>query len=399
MAFSSNSALCPEKRMLLCCARSRMRPSDIQLIRELAALPLDWDYLFSQAGENSVVPLLYRHLSREVADVVAPAPMARLKGLACSSAMHSLLLTAEMVRISRIFQGEGVQVIPYKGPVLAAQIYGDIAMRDYEDLDIILRQEDMPKAHSLLMALGFQPRFPWDFSTTAAASRVPGEYSYSDLQRSLLIELHTERTLRHLPVPLPIGEMGQRLHAVELSGHLIQAFSPEDTLVLLCVHGTKDFWARISWITDVAEFIASQTSLKWREVFQLTDRLRARRMLHLGLILADRVLGASLPKEILIRIREDPTAARVASEIEGRLLAGDGCRPTLFGNLLYRRRMVRGTLAGWRYALCLATAPAEEDWRMARLPRPLAPLYAALRPLRLLRKYGVISRRSTRPSS
>ena len=50
--------------------------------------------------------------------------------------------------------------------------------------------------------------------------------------------------------------------------------------------------------------------------------------------------------------------------------------------------MVDGPPAGWRYSIRLAVAPAEEDWQMVRLPRLLAPLYVALRPLGLLRKYG-----------
>jgi hypothetical protein len=59
--------------------------------------------------------------------------------------------------------------------------------------------------------------------------------------------------------------------------------------------------------------------------------------------------------------------------------------------------MVQGMLAGWRYSLRLATVPAEEDWEMVQLPGPLAPLYLALRPLRLLHKYGWARRRQDAP--
>ena len=55
----------------------------------------------------------------------------------------------------------------------------------------------------------------------------------------------------------------------------------------------------------------------------------------------------------------------------------------------FRRRMLEGVLIGWKYSLRLATVPSEEDGAMMRLPRPLAPLYIALRPFRLLRKYGL----------
>jgi hypothetical protein len=46
----------------------------------------------------------------------------------------------------------------------------------------------------------------------------------------------------------------------------------------------------------------------------------------------------------------------------------------------------------------LAVIPAEEDWQMVQLPAPLAPLYLALRPLRLLHKYGLARRRQNASS-
>ena len=61
--------------------------------------------------------------------------------------------------------------------------------------------------------------------------------------------------------------------------------------------------------------------------------------------------------------------------------------------------MLFGFFAGWRYVVRLAVIPAEEDWAMMRLPRALAPLYIALRPLRLLRKYGAANREAAKPTA
>ena len=69
------------------------------------------------------------------------------------------------------------------------------------------------------------------------------------------------------------------------------------------------------------------------------------------------------------------------------------------GRFRFRRRMLAGKLVGWRYAMRLAVVPSEDDWQMMRLPRALAPLYIALRPLRLLQKYGWLGRRAAKPLS
>jgi len=87
-------------------------------------------------------------------------------------------------------------------------------------------------------------------------------------------------------------------------------------------------------------------------------------------------------------VRNDRTAVSLASEVQHRLLSRAWPRLDAAGRFRFRRRMLPGTLSGWRYSIRLAVVPAEEDWLMVRLPRALAPLYVALRPLRLLRKYG-----------
>src|SRR5271155_5280229 len=45
MTLSSSDLACPEKRLLVCCARTRAEPRMAQEIRQLAAGPLDWDFL------------------------------------------------------------------------------------------------------------------------------------------------------------------------------------------------------------------------------------------------------------------------------------------------------------------------------------------------------------------
>jgi hypothetical protein len=117
--------------------------------------------------------------------------------------------------------------------------------------------------------------------------------------------------------------------------------------------------------------------------------LRATRMLDVGLSLAIRLFDLQLPSEILSRVRADSVADFVASQAERRLLARERSELGGAGRFSFRRHMLEGTLAGWRYSLRLATVPSEDDWSVMRLPSLLAPLYVALRPLRLLRKYGV----------
>jgi hypothetical protein len=122
-------------------------------------------------------------------------------------------------------------------------------------------------------------------------------------------------------------------------------------------------------------------------------------MLHLGLALAMRFFDLPLPIEILQRVEADEIAAVLASEVELRMFQADAASFGAAARFRFRRRMLEGILDGWRYSARLTVSPAEEDWEIVRLPRPLAPLYIALRPLRLLLKYGTSDARPPRPSA
>src|SRR6185437_8574060 len=204
----------------------------------------------------------------------------------------------------------------------------------------------------------------------------------------ILVELHTERTFRHFPVAPRWDEFALRLASVSLSGHQVPTFCAEDALLMLCVHGAKDFWERLSWIADVAEMIQAHPALDWHSLARRAESLRVQRMIAVGLLLAVQILDVPLPPEAFRRANAD----RVASEIARRLRRRLNSRPPqqwgACQRFQYRRHLVPGRRPGWEYAWRLAFAPADEEARAAQLPPPLSSLHFALRPLRLLRKHG-----------
>lgn len=361
-----------------------MTPRAAAKISELAAGPIDWDFLLQSAAENGVLPLLALHLPIVAREKFSLQQLERLKAAGRAAGIRSLQLSAELIRVVEALRAEKIPAMPYKGPVVAVQAYGDLALREFEDLDIILPQREMARANEVMRTLNYRPRFPWVLDASAL---VPGEYNYFDEARRVIVELHTERTLRHFPVAPDLDEMGRNASTAGIGGHDVLTFCAEDTLVLLCVHGSKDFWERISWIADVAEFV-QRVNLDWERVFRRAETLKGTRMLLLGLALAARLLDAPLPDRVRARIDADSTATELAQRIGERLVARTVPARTAAQSFRYRRQMVPGTAGSWQYGLRLATAPAEEDWMLVRLPRVLAPLYVVLRPFRLFRKYG-----------
>jgi Uncharacterised nucleotidyltransferase len=383
----SNSA-CPEKQLLRYCSHTKLDPPLAEEITRLLERELDWDYILDEAEENSITPLVGRQLHAIATEALPPAAAERLKNVCRANTIRCLFLSAELIKILDLLRSHGIQGIPYKGPALAVQAYGDVTLREFEDLDIVMRQSDLARAHEVMLGLGYRPKFDWILSPGAAASTVPGEYNYRDEKRRVMVELHTELTLRHFPKPPDLDELSKRLVCLKLNDQEVRTFPVEDGLAILCIHGAKDFWERFSWIADISELLRRYPDLDWDVTIERARALHAERMLNLGLSLAVELLDTPVPVEILRRVRADRVAAGVTSEIATRLLSRSYRSLDAPGRFNFRRRMVPGTLEGWRYAMRLSVVPAEEDWQMMRLPGPLAPLYIALRPFRLLKKYG-----------
>jgi hypothetical protein len=394
MTSAVSDSACPEKQFLAYCAHSQLNPLLTEKIARLLERDLDWDYILNEAEENSITPLVSRQLHATATDRLPASAADRLKNACRANTIRCLFLSAELIKILDLFRSHGIHAIPYKGPVLAVQAYDDVTLREFEDLDVVLRQSDLPKAHEVMLGLGYRPKYDWILSPDAARSTVPGEYNYRDEERRVMVELHTELTLRHFPKPPDLDELSQRLVAVKLNEREIQTFSVEDGLAILCIHGAKDFWERFSWIADISELVTRYPNLNWDITVQIAKALNAERMLHVGLALAAGLLDTPVSSEIRRRVQADQVATGVALEIANRLMSLNYRSLDAPGRFNFRRRMVPGTFEGCRYAMRLSVVPAEEDWQMMRLPGPLAPLYIALRPLRLLRKYGWASRRA-----
>lgn len=394
---SATESVTREKQLLICCARTRVSPTVAQRIRALASQPLDWTHVLFEAEENSITPLLARHLSEFAPEALPPEARERLNKTIRANTVRCLYMTAQLLHILDLFRFRGIEAVSYKGPVLAAQAYGDVALREFEDVDIVLRQRDLPAAHEIITGLGYSPKFEWILSPGASAALVPGEYNYRDIDRNAMVELHTELTLRHFPSPPDLDEFFRNTVLIPVAGRDIPTFAPEYLLPMLCIHGSKDFWERFSWMADVSELIQACPALDWNRTLKIAESLRVSRILHLGLALAVSLLDAPLPSAIAKVVASDRFAQDLAVEITSRHMRRNFQTLDAAGRLSYRRRMLTGFTEGWRYALRLSVVPAEEDWMMLRLPKLLAPLYIAFRPLRLMKKYGWAGRPAAQP--
>jgi hypothetical protein len=380
----------PEWELVVACARTRLLDSHKKKINSLINVRLNWAQFCTLVESHKLECVVYSNLvSSDLAAIPAEAA-GKLETAARRRTQLGLMYTARLLELIKLFESEGLTPVPYKGPVLGVLAYQNFSLRSFQDLDFILPQEQLADAARVLIREGYRA-----YPDPTAAEQVsflnrfhPGQYAFSCDAKPPQVELHTERTLRYLPIPLDWTGISKRLIQISVGGHNLRTFSIQDTLILLSVHGTKHFWERLSWICDIAELIQTPRGMDWELGHELAEAAGCRRMWLLGLQLATALLDAPLPENVQGWISSDATLQKLALAIHSRLVTGRGL-PGAPERVLFRLRSYEKLGTGVSQCLRTATSPTEDDWHMCRLPDWASPLYFALRPWRLMREHGL----------
>lgn len=373
----------PEHELLLLCAH-RGEAGDLHTrIAELARARIDWDYLFLFARRHAVLQLLYKGL--EGVDGVPDDFRAKLRDEFRKNATRNTLLAGEMARLSRIFDAEGMPLLAYKGPALAQQAFGDISLRRFVDLDVIVRHKDARRAGELLRSLGYDKPEGLTESHEEFLLRRQHNLAYTRDGGLMIVELHWEVAPAHFAA-VAVGEgVWERATSVTLFGTEVRCPSPEDLLLALAVHGTKHLWERLAWVCDVAALVNSQPGFDWPHVLRRARESRVERMLRLVLRLARGLAGAKLPEGLLDNA-QDEALSTLSEEVTRAMFSGAEYVPIGFVrnvrfNLRARDRL-RERLDYLRFIL----TPTDGDLSAVSLPAGMSFAYYLLRPLRLALK-------------
>jgi SAM-dependent methyltransferase len=264
-----------------------------------------------------------------------------------------------MLNICQAFRAAQIPCIPYKGPALGWLCYRNVARRTFDNLDFCIEQRYVPRAMEVLEGLGYHCHLDGN-DDEAKSDPASGQYIFSSGQRRLVVKLCAERAFSDWPGRLDLVEMSRRLQTVVIGGQEISTFSLEDSLILSCAHGTRNFWDTFSWFADVSALITANT-VDWEQAMRLAQEMKCRRMLLLGLCLAHEFVGAPVPDAVLGEAAQDPDVLWLLRQQRKQLAGKHGATTVGMARLLYRLKSQDGWREGLHYLFRKVNAPAETD--------------------------------------
>lgn len=365
----------PEFELLLQC----LQISTEGPVATLAIANIEWPRLLTLAAQHGLSSVVSRALrNSEVPATVASEILQAER----AGAQHGLRLTAVLAELTRLFAEQNIRAIAYKGPILSQQLFGDPSVRNAVDLDVVIAAEDLRKAISILSSIGFVPIRHYPGSTLGQLTRYRAEFGMS--RDGVLVELQWRPAPTYFSFDFDFEVAWQNHINMPMGGTHVATFSPEENLMVLCVHGIKHHWEKLKWVLDVDLLVRQNPGLDWHRVLTGAEKAGTRRILLTSLRVCQTLLGTPSPSAVEAALKTDADAAAIAAQLVESLTKA---RPIAEGK--HHRLMLASRERAYdraRYVARLMYQPTELEWDVVDLPQGLQWLYYPLRVVRVAGK-------------
>jgi hypothetical protein len=358
----------------LCCTAGSWEGRD--RARLLLSQGFDWRWLADLAEAHGVRPQLLRALRGEYWDDVPGEIREEFELFQRYHLARSLHVANELINIGEQFAKKGIRYAVFKGIALSILLYKDIAGREFNDIDVIVDDENMPAAEEIIESFGYVAPYGNAHFRNAFLS-YQRQYQFVDRAAQLAVDLHWDFVGSGECFPISTSEIWSTLGSVSIAGRDIPTLGSSELAIFLAGHGTKEGWRSLGWITDFGEFLRQSPDLDWEILYRRARQHQCGRSILLATSLAAALLGVRITPALADLMMQDPGLRPLTEKVLKRVLEGATGLRYPWSELCERwpQRI--------RACLMLLSNRTTGDFEALPLPRRMWRLYHLTRPIRL----------------
>lgn len=283
-----------------------------RIAKRLATVNLD--DLF-QLARSHRVHLLFGKTIKELFSEQSPEPfLQKLNREVLIASIRNMVFVNEILNIIDILKTSGIRAIPFKGAPLAQQAYGDITLRLFGDIDLLVDQNNIDQLKDIFTNLGYtiSPNLPADLLKQYLKTQ-----AYICLSRKkdgIVIDLQCDLTNKYNLIPFTLANISNNAFSQKLSETPITLLAYEDTLINLCIHSSSHSWIFLEYITSIAHLI-QRNPINWDRVMATAKQLKAVKMVLSGLFLSNELYNVHVPEWILLKAKNDKEIVKLTKNI------------------------------------------------------------------------------------
>jgi len=344
---------------------------------------VDWECLINKASYHGLRPLLYSNLI-EYQSKVPDDILHILKDYYFINTRKNLLFLGELIRLVKHFETRNINLIPYKGPILAIQSYNDLSMREFRDIDLFIDKKDFPLVKKILLYENYETVLNLTNSKEVEYMKYQREYKFKNSDNGIPIEIQWNVTGFSFSFPnsryFPING----LKSLSVNNHDIKTFTDEDLILILLLHVSGHMWSRLSWMIDIVELIKKSEEINWNQIIEKARFLAIERILYLNLSLSHNLFNLKLPSNVQEHIKNDPEIENLEKEVLKMIFTP---KKIWFLNkvklrFIMREHEVMGLKDIWK----IITIPQSDEWSSFENRLPTKILYIFKRPIQILNR-------------
>lgn len=324
-----------ENKLLLNCAHTKIPDAALNQVKTLIGLPLNWEVVLKSAFWYGIAPLLYHNLKGiQEGNFIPQEVMDQLKKANRKNMARNMYLYAELRRIVEVFREKDVEVMVLKGAALAEMVYGNIALRSFSDLDLLVRKEDLPYADKIMLGLGYSS-YAGGKSQEWYRNNHYHLNPYFHPDRSTVVEVHWHITEQLLQIG--IDDWWKRARVTKIASCRVLVPSPEDMLIHSCLHLYNHGYDKslLRGISDISETLRYyKDEVNWEQFENEVDEYEINKLVYSILYLVKKIRSNDGDLPNWLEPAEVPIDLKLVALMQKRVFTEDGSSFTVPGPLV-----------------------------------------------------------------
>jgi hypothetical protein len=297
--------LTPEDKLILASVKIQPSVDELETLNNLIPQIENWDYLVQNIIDRGIGPLFFKKLPLLTNNLLVPTDVrTKLQQAYYRTLSRGMVLYDAFRKVAEAFNENGIQVIALKGIYLAESLYKDIALRQFSDIDLLVKESDGEKCLDILQKLGYisHEGKVSDFGVLSEIIHYPAMVC-NDVSVEVHIKLH-RKTERY---NLILEDLWNNTLPVTINNCLVYTFGHTDLLIYLCIHLDKHFRVghiQFTCFNDITNLLNTYSgSIDWNLFIESCEKYTCTDVVFKYLILCNINFNAPLPHTIITSYR------------------------------------------------------------------------------------------------
>jgi hypothetical protein len=267
----------------------------------------DTTELITLAKHHGLLPIIYKklyHINKEYYNKYISNFYKELKSQYIQISKYNMLLSSELINIFSIFQANNIKALSFKGATLSTLLYDDITIRQYSDIDILIKLEDRKKVLDILQQHKYKEHLNLPKEQKELFLQTAKEISLYHIEKPIMLDIHWAFFDKDYPIDFDCQDIWKEPFIVRIDNLPIPTFNKEQLLIYLAIHASKHLFERIEWLVDIDRAITTH-NIDWSYIYKFLQKSDFERMFILALYLSNRHFDTYIPNRLLHKYKDE----------------------------------------------------------------------------------------------